>query len=136
MQFVAQGELRGEWDSDRISQVVSNLIRNAIQHGGRGEPIRIVAWDHGDEVVLEVHNGGPAIPSAALATIFEPTVRHVGKGNTTGGLGLGLYIATQIVLAHGGRLEASSGDTDGTMFSVHLPRHAPAAHPSSAPPAA
>jgi signal transduction histidine kinase len=135
VQFVPQGELTGEWDSDRISQVISNLVRNAIQHGGRGEPIRLVALDHGDEVVLEVHNGGPAIPSAALATIFEPTVRHVNKGNTTGGLGLGLYIATQIVLAHGGRLEASSGDRDGTTFSVHLPRRAPPAHPSSAPPA-
>ena len=136
VQFVAQGELSGEWDSDRISQVVSNLIRNAIQHGGRGQPIRLVALDHGDEVVLEVHNGGPAIPSGALATIFEPMVRHVDKSNPTSGLGLGLYIATQIVLAHGGRLEASSSDTGGTTFSVHLPRHPPSVRPSSAPPSA
>lgn len=133
VQFVSQGELSGDWDSDRIFQVVSNLVRNAIQHGGKDEPIRIVAWDHGDEVVLEVHNGGRGIPSAALATIFEPMVRHVEKRNTTAGIGLGLYIATQIVLAHGGRLEASSSDTEGTMFSVHLPRHAPPAHPSSPP---
>ncbi len=132
--FVSEGELSGEWDSDRISQVVSNLIRNAIQHGGKGEPIRVVARDQGDEILLEVHSGGSAIPSAALATIFEPMVRHVGKANPTSGLGLGLYIATQIVLAHGGRLEASSSNAEGTTFSVHLPRRGPSAHPSSPPP--
>ena len=125
LHFTRTGDLRGEWDGDRIAQVVSNLVRNAIQHGGKDEPITLHVMGHGDEIVLRVHNGGPAIPSAALATIFEPMVRHTGNDHTNTGLGLGLYIASQVVLSHGGSLEASSSEAGGTTFSVHLPRRAP-----------
>ena len=128
MQFTAKGDLRGEWDGDRIAQVLSNLVRNAIQHGAASGPIAIVA-DGGDgddaEVSLRVHNDGPPIPANALASIFEPMVRHVGNEHTNDGLGLGLYIAWQVVLAHGGTLDATSSDASGTTFTVHLPRRAP-----------
>jgi signal transduction histidine kinase len=125
VQLTSKGNLCGDWDGDRIAQVLSNLIRNAIQHGGAKDPISVVAEDAGAEVVVEVHNGGPPIPKSALSTIFEPMVRHIGDDNTNVGLGLGLYIASQVVLAHGGTLDAVSNDAAGTTFTVHLPRLAP-----------
>lgn len=120
-----QGDLRGEWDHDRIAQVLSNLVRNAIQHGAPKDPILLVARDDGDTVSVAVHNGGPAISERVLTTIFEPMVRHVSDEKTNSGLGLGLYIATQIVLAHGGTLEATSTEERGTAFTVRLPRRVP-----------
>lgn len=122
--FTATGDLRGEWDGDRLAQVLSNLVRNAIQHGGRSDPIEIVAKDNGDALVLEVHNGGASIPASALTSIFEPMIRHVGDDHRNTGLGLGLYIASQVVIAHGGTLDATSTDADGTTFTVRLPRRA------------
>ena len=122
LQFSAHGDLKGEWDSDRIAQVLSNLVRNAIQHGAEGVPITLVARGAGSEISLAVHNGGPAIPERALTNIFEPMVRHVGDDKTNTGLGLGLYIASQIVLSHDGTLEATSTDGGGTTFTARLPR--------------
>lgn len=124
--FKGEGDLRGDWDGDRIAQVLSNLVRNAIQHGGNNDPISLVAKDNGDEVLLAVQNGGPSIPPGALTTIFEPMVRHVGDDHANTGLGLGLYIASQVVLAHGGTIDATSTDAGGTTFTVHLPRRASA----------
>jgi signal transduction histidine kinase len=122
IRFIPKGDLRGEWDSDRIAQVLSNLLRNAIQHGGKTEPISLAAEDRGDEILLEVHNGGPSIPASVLTTIFEPMVRHA-TDKTNTGLGLGLYIASQVVLAHGGTLDVTSTNADGTTFVIKLPRH-------------
>lgn len=124
LRFTAQGDLRGEWDGDRIAQVLSNLVRNAIQHGAEGEPISLVAQGGGFAVTLAIRNAGPAIPARVLGTIFEPMVRHVGGKRTNGGLGLGLYIAAQIVLSHEGTLGVTSTDADGTTFTVSLPRRA------------
>ena len=126
VRFTSEGNLRGEWDGDRIAQVLSNLVRNAIQYGGTSGLITILAKDRGSEVLVAVHNGGPAISRSAQATIFEPMVRHAGDEHKGAGLGLGLYIASQIVLAHGGKLDLTSSDAAGTTFSVHLPRQVPA----------
>jgi signal transduction histidine kinase len=125
LRFMAQGDLHGEWDHDRLAQVFSNLVRNAIQHGAPNDPILLVARDDGDSVCVTVHNGGPPIAERALTTIFEPMVRHVADEKTNAGLGLGLYIASQIVLAHGGTLEATSTEERGTTFSARLPRRVP-----------
>ncbi len=124
LQFESQGDLRGEWDADRIAQVLSNLVRNAIQHGGTSDPIRLVAKGEGEAITVEVHNGGRGIPEGALTSIFEPMVRHAGNDRSSTGLGLGLYISSQIVLAHGGTLKVASTATEGTTFTVRLPRHA------------
>lgn len=132
--FDGDGDLRGEWDEDRIAQVLSNLVRNAIMYGGHTEPISLVARDSGSEVVLEVYNGGPAIPHSAQTRIFEPMVRNAGSDHKTTGLGLGLYIAWQIVHAHGGTLSLKSSDAEGTTFAVHLPRRIPAQRMSTRPP--
>jgi signal transduction histidine kinase len=134
LRFTSKGDLRGEWDSDRIAQVLSNLLKNAIQHGSTDQPIILAAKDNGPEVVLSVHNIGPAIPPNALGTIFEPMVRHVGDEHKNVGLGLGLYIASQVLTAHGATVEVTSTDADGTTFTVHLPRRAPSIRAPKAKP--
>lgn len=114
------GDLRGEWDTDRMAQVLSNLVGNAIQHGD-GTPITITARDEGDSVSLAVHNAGAAIPADLLPSMFEPLARG-DEERTPGSIGLGLFIARTIVLAHGGHIQVSSSPGAGTTFQVVLPR--------------
>ena len=122
LRFTAYGDLRGHWDGDRIAQALSNLLRNAIQHGAATEPIDLIAKDEGADVSVEVHNGGPPIPPIRLGTLFEPMVRSADETPTSTGLGLGLYIASQIVIAHGGTLDATSTEAAGTTFVIRVPR--------------
>ena len=125
--LTCKGDLHGEWDNDRLAQVLSNLIRNAIQHGEANKPIEVVANGSAEDVVvLTIQNAGPPIPEQALVTIFEPMVRHTDNKQNTG-LGLGLYIVSQVVIAHGGTVQVTSFDPEGTTFTVRLPRHAKAA---------
>jgi signal transduction histidine kinase len=120
------GELQGTWDRDRIAQVVSNLIGNALQHGESKTPIHVLAAGRDDRVLLEVKNGGAPIPAAAIAAIFEPMVMGAGAENNSTHLGLGLYIAREIVTAHGGTVAVTSSKEGGTTFTVMLPRRPPA----------
>lgn len=126
LKFEAIGDLKGEWDSDRLTQVVSNLAANALQYGSSVEPVKIIARDQGVDVVFEVHNGGIPIPDNALRTIFTPMARHQPGGQSVDrnsrGLGLGLYIASEIVLSHGGTIGVTSTQEQGTTFKVTLPR--------------
>jgi len=115
----AQGDLWGDWDPDRIAQVVSNLVGNAIQHSDGGE-VTVTISGESELVRLRTANGGPPIPPAVLPHVFEPGRR--GNGERTGGLGLGLFIVQQIVLAHGGAIEVRSSEEEGTTFEVSLPR--------------
>jgi signal transduction histidine kinase len=88
----------------------------------------VTVRDEPTHVVLEVHNEGTPIPAAVLPQLFEPFRRATGAGAIaarSNGLGLGLYIARQIVLAHRGTLEVHSQEGDGTTFTVRLPRRAP-----------
>ncbi|CAN5746150.1 sensor histidine kinase [soil metagenome] len=124
LRFEARGDLHGEWDADRIAQLLSNLVSNALQYGAASDPVEVVAAESGDDVILTVHNGGLAIPANALRTMFDPMVRHSTDVKTSSGLGLGLYIAAQVVIAHGGTIDVASTDADGTTFTVRLPRHA------------
>jgi signal transduction histidine kinase len=123
--FEAFGDLDGEWDHDRLEQVISNLVGNAMQYAGDDGRVRVVAHGQGDEVVLRVHNGGTPIPANALNWIFEPMVRQPTSDPTTNrtGLGLGLYIAREIVTAHGGTIRVTSTEQDGTTFTMKLPRY-------------
>jgi signal transduction histidine kinase len=113
------GNVTGEWDADRLAQVVSNLVGNAIEHGGQG-PVTVEAVDAGDRVRLTVHNAGEPIAREAQATIFEPLTR--GAGDPNGNIGLGLFIARAIVVAHGGEIRLTSAEQSGTTFEVVLPR--------------
>jgi signal transduction histidine kinase len=114
------GSMIGDWDRDRLAQVISNLLGNAIQHGG-GTPITLTAQEEGDEVTLLVHNGGKPIPAAAIPCIFEPLSRgHV--EDAADSIGLGLFIARALVSAHGGDIHVTSSSAAGTTFRVTLPR--------------
>jgi signal transduction histidine kinase len=123
------GRGRGWWDPARMAQVASNVIGNAFVHGAKGEPVRVSVSGDGRAVVLDVSNRGPAIPAELMPVLFEPFRRGPAaeKPSRFGGLGLGLYIARHIVLAHGGTITARSNADDGTTFTVSLPRGAPAA---------
>ena len=114
----ADGDLTGEWDGDRVEQLLSNLIGNSVQHGA--DPITLVARDAGDAVVVTVHNGGPPIPPATLPRLFEPFQQ--GTPGASDGLGLGLYIASEITRAHGGSIGVRSSEEEGTTVTVTLPR--------------
>ncbi len=113
-----EGDLTGQWDTDRLAQVASNLIGNALQHGDDREPVDVrLEGAHPQRVVLSVGNAG-AIPPEDLARLFHP---FRGRSRRGGGLGLGLYITQQIVKAHQGRIEVQS-DGGRTRFQVTVPR--------------
>jgi hypothetical protein len=120
VRFSGNGNLTGEWDRDRLAQVISNLVGNALQHGGGG-PISLEADAADDTVTLGVHNGGTPIPLASQATIFEPLARGASDDGTQG-IGLGLFIARAIVGAHGGEIRVRSSEDAGTTFDVRLPK--------------
>ncbi|WP_257453306.1 sensor histidine kinase [Archangium lipolyticum] len=124
--FVATGEGQGEWDRDRLTQVVQNLVSNALKHGVEDSPVRVEAWGEGDPVVLSIHNEGRPIPSELMPHLFDPFWRGGGSGSSdrlSTGLGLGLYIVQEIVHAHGGTIHVTSNAEEGTCFTVRLPRH-------------
>jgi signal transduction histidine kinase len=123
LRLETSGNLVGEWDADRFSQVVSNLVGNGIQHG-EGTPVTLAAHGEGDRVTLAVHNGGAPIPAEAMPLIFEPLARGQAE-NATGShsIGLGLFIARAIVSAHGGQITVTSSSDLGTTFKVVLPRN-------------
>jgi sigma-B regulation protein RsbU (phosphoserine phosphatase) len=125
--FEGVGDGRGEWDSDRLAQLLTNLINNALVHGLEDAPVRVRVHDEPTSVVLAVHNLGKTIPPDELPHLFEPMRRGRGaaRSKKSKNIGLGLYIVQQIVLAHGGTLGVDSSEEKGTTFTVHLPRSKP-----------
>ena len=125
LRLETSGDLVGTWDCARTGQVLANILGNAVQHGSPKTPIDVSVRGQKDEVVVRVHNQGPAIPEADLAGLFSP-FKRLGPGKDPGkganSLGLGLYIADRIVTAHGGTIDVESTDDSGTSFTVHLPR--------------
>ncbi len=118
-----EGDVRGTWDESRLGQLLDNLVGNALQHSPEDTPVEVKLSGTADGITLGVRNDGPPVPLEERATLFEPFKR--GKRASGDGLGLGLYIARQIVVAHGGRISVESGVGLGTRFIVWLPRHAP-----------
>ncbi len=116
----ADGDLNGDWDTDRLKQMVSNLLINAIQHGS-GEYVTITTKSHDTFVLLEVHNTGPAVSEELLATMFDPLVRGSNLNQGKMGLGLGLFIVNEIVSAHKGSIAVTSSEHAGTTVVVRLP---------------
>lgn len=120
------GSFDGNWDEDRIAQVISNLLGNAVQHGVADSPIGVKLSSPHDVVVIQITNKGKPIPESKIKHIFEPLVRHeqneqVADSQKTS-LGLGLYITKEIVLAHNGTVSVTSSKADGTSFEIKLPR--------------
>jgi signal transduction histidine kinase len=107
-------------DADRLTQVITNLAANALQHGPPDAPVTISVGTEGDDRVLRVHNEGPPIPDDVLAHVFEPFRRGV-AGGEGGSLGLGLFIVREVVRAHGGTVEVTSAPGEGTTFTIRLP---------------
>ena len=124
LNFEAAGVLQGMWDRARVSQALSNVSGNAVQHGSADSPINVMVRGDADEVTLTVHNRGPAIPKSELNQIFDP-MHRVALDNPvapSSNLGLGLYIAERIVAAHGGKIGVDSSEEKGTTFTIRLPR--------------
>lgn len=117
------GSARGTWDADRLAQVFSNLLGNAVQHGSPDAPlVFLLDGSDGRTVRIEIRNKG-TIPAELLPTLFDPFRGSQRKRDGTQGLGLGLFITQQIVLAHGGQVRVTSTGQDGTTFTIELPRH-------------
>jgi PAS domain S-box-containing protein len=119
LEVAAPPGIVGAWDRLRVEQVLTNLLANATKYGA-GAPVHISVRREGSEVVLQVEDHGPGIPPQDLARIFgrferASSVRHYG------GLGLGLYVARQIVDAHDGSISAQNPSTGGALFTVRLP---------------
>jgi PAS domain S-box-containing protein len=120
----ASGDTQGLWDGDRLSQVFSNLVANALQHGDRRHGIEIaIDGRSSDAVAVTIHNQG-TIPAEQLPNLFEPLSGGQHRLTKSSGFGLGLYITRELVKAHGGRIEVRSDDVSGTTFTVSLPRSA------------
>ena len=112
-------------DAARLSQMLSNLLANALTHGATGLPVSVEAAVVDDVLTLSVRNFGDPIAPAALERLFQPFERATVRP-TQQGLGLGLYIASEIARAHGGRLDVTS-TADETRFTFRMPVNGPAA---------
>ncbi len=116
------------WDRARISQVLSNLLANAVQHGAETSPIWLNIHMDGDKVAIVVQNEGEVIPAAKLRTMFDPAKGFAIKSTSersasqTSNLGLGLYITHEIVLAHKGKIWVTSTEREGTTVKALIAR--------------
>lgn len=121
-ELLVEGEagVVGEWDRTRIEQVLTNLLSNALKYGS-GHPVRITVRGDETSARVEVSDRGPGVAEADRMRIFRRFERAVSFRNY-GGLGLGLYIAREIVEAHGGAIAATNGAGGGATFVVTLPR--------------
>jgi sigma-B regulation protein RsbU (phosphoserine phosphatase) len=106
-------------DRGRIGQLLSNLLGNALTYGGKDTPVSVSAFTEGNRLEISVANGGVPISPAAMTRLFHPFFRGENKTNREG-LGLGLYIASEIAKAHGGALIVSSDRTE-TRFTFTMP---------------
>ena len=114
---------QGDWDADRLGQMVRNLLSNALHYSPCETPVRMVisTADNG-ATTLSMHNDGPPIPEARLPHIFEAMQRATAINDPSNrSVGLGLYIAQHIVEAHKGTIEVRSDAAHGTLFTVWLP---------------
>lgn len=124
LEFNVTGDTHGYFDGMRLERVLDNLVVNAMKYGAKDAPVRVSIAGEETDVRLEVANEGPAIDRAVLEQLFDPLRRgpgHEERPSSDGSLGLGLYIAREIVRAHGGQIEARS-DSRETVFVVRLPR--------------
>lgn len=129
VRFESSGDFEGTWDEGRMGQLLSNLLGNALLYGARDSEVTVRMWNEGADVGFSVHNHGKPIPLAEQERIFQPLERGLhqqlsGEHREPTGLGLGLYICREIVMAHGGTLQVDSREDKGTTFRVSLPRTA------------
>lgn len=123
--FEVKAPVQGQFDGARVEQVFSNIVSNAVQHGDNRLPIKVALETSEDCVIFTVHNSGEPIPEDVLPFIFNPMGRFSQRSTIdhgpTEGLGLGLFIASEIVTSHGGSIDVISDSDRGTIFVVTLP---------------
>ncbi len=126
LNFEFSGNLEGDFDPARFQQVLSNLLINAVKYSEPETSVTLSACGEPDAIVVAVKNFGPAIPPESLQVIFNPLVqlsdRKSKTNNQSTSLGLGLFIAREIVEGHHGTIVAASSEADGTTFTVRLPQ--------------
>lgn len=123
IQLATSGDLHGEWDADRLFQALTNLLSNALQHGGSDTPIRVRADADGNDVLVSVESHGPPIAPEQLARMFDGLNRAAAPDqHDRRHLGLGLYIVDKIVTAHRGRVTVTSTKEGVSTFRLRLPR--------------
>ncbi len=115
---------QGEWDPDRLAQVVENLVLNALKYGAQDGIVRVRTSSDETWFMLEVNNDGALIPADKMAVIFEPLQRDTdaSQPNLDRSIGMGLFIVKHIVDAHGGSISVDSVVGRGTTFTVRLPK--------------
>jgi sigma-B regulation protein RsbU (phosphoserine phosphatase) len=107
-------------DGDRVFQLVSNLVANAVAYGAPGRPITVTSSLGAGPAAVAVHNEGPPIAPALLASLFQPMVRGTDHNDGSRSVGLGLYIVSEIAQAHGGQVRVTSTAYEGTRFVATL----------------
>ncbi|HEX4449345.1 MAG TPA: response regulator [Kofleriaceae bacterium] len=114
------GDARTTGDAERLVQLFSNLVGNALAHGDADSPIKTTVVGRDRDVAVIVHNRG-VIPDELMPQLFEP-FRGRSQHGRSSGLGLGMFIARQIARAHGGDITVESTPSTGTVVTVQLPR--------------
>jgi signal transduction histidine kinase len=129
-----RGDVGGVWDPDRLEQVVSNLVSNALKYGPPLRPVRMVIDGRGVDVALAVTDEGGSLTPAEQESLFQPfRPGRSADGEVRHSVGLGLYVVRRIAEAHGGQVTVDSAIGRGTTFTVRLPRgRAPRAAPPGA----
>jgi PAS domain S-box-containing protein len=118
-----EGDARGLWDSDRLAQVLTNLLTNAVRYSTPGTPIVVTTRGEGEWVLLDVHNVGTPIAPERMGSLFQPLHRRENRGESSSrSVGLGLFIVRHLVEAHRGTIDVVSSESEGTTFTVRLPR--------------
>lgn len=110
-------------DTDRLAQLIGNLVSNAAAYGRGGTPIVVRSEIDGPAAMVSVRNEGEPIPPHMLATVFEPMVRGAAEGSSARSVGLGLFIVNETAKAHGGTMEVTSASDTGTVFTLRFPAH-------------
>jgi|GEM_PF-745326 len=117
------GDGHGEWDGDRLAQVVQNLVSNALKYSPPDTPVHVRTRGVDGTVTIEVHNAGTPIPKDAQERLFQPMQRAAATMDRADrSVGLGLYIVKHLVDAHGGTIRVTSTEAAGTTFAIELPR--------------
>ncbi len=120
------GDGQGAWDADRLAQLITNLVNNAVTYSEEHCVVRVRTQGLPEAVVLSVHNTGKPIPAELMPQLFQPLKRGKGEGSQNShSIGLGLFIVKHVVDAHRGSISVESNMENGTTFTVTLPRNPP-----------
>ena len=121
LRHVKNGDGAVTADMHRLAQLLGNLVSNATTYGDVDGVVTVTSTVEGAVAKLAVHNTGPAIPPAVLATMFNPMVRGGTADNSVRSVGLGLFIVKAIANAHGGVISVASSRETGTQFTLTFP---------------